>query len=125
MQPKDIYESMCLGTNVVFARAFEIVDEMADELGIEDDGVFDGIDETIKNSINKNLWLSEQGYYSGYLYGGIYPIQSRATDALGQALSVIFDVATDEMAQSIISNTPVVPFGTPYPQHLNYLLTQL
>ena len=118
MQPKDIYESMCLGTNVVFARAFEIVEEMADELGVEEDSMFDGMDETIKNSINKNLWLPEQGYYSGYLYGGIYPIQSRATDALGQSLSIIFDVATDEMAHSVISRTPVVPFGTPsvYPQ---------
>lgn len=118
MQPKDIYESMCLGTNVVFAHAFEIVDDMADELGVEQPAEFEGMEETIKNSINKNLWMEDRGYYSGYLYGGVYPIQSKVNDALGQATSILFDVATDEMAHSVISRSPVVPFGTPsvYPQ---------
>ncbi|MBR5899744.1 MAG: hypothetical protein IKZ14_09810 [Muribaculaceae bacterium] len=121
MQPKDIYESMCLGTNVVFARAFDIVEEMAEELNVEQPAEFDGMDDAIANSINKNLWLEDRGYYSEYLYGGIYPIQSQATDNLGQALSVIFDVATDEMARTLISRTPVVAFGTPsvYPQLVN------
>lgn len=121
MQPKDIYESMCLGTNVVFACAFDIVEEMADELDVEQPAEFDGMDDAIANSINKNLWLEDRGYYSEYLYGGIYPIQSQATDNLGQALSVIFDVATDEMARTLISSTPVVAFGTPsvYPQLVN------
>lgn len=121
MQPKDIYESMCLGTNAVFARAFEIVDEMADELETEIPEEFDGMDDAIKNAINKNLWLEDRGYYSEYLYGGVYPIQSQATDNLGQALSVIFDVATDEMARTLISRTPVVAYGTSsvYPQLVN------
>lgn len=118
MQPKDIYESMCLGTNVVFAHAFEIVEEMADELGREEPAEFEGMEETIKNAINKNLWMEDKGFYSEYLYGGVYPIQSQATDALGQAIGIIFDVATDDMARSIISKTPVQPFGTSsvYPQ---------
>ena len=121
MQPKDIYESMCLGTNVVFARAFDIVEDMADELEVEQPAEFEGMDEAITNAINKNLWLEERGYYSEYLYGGVYPIQSQATDNLGQALSVIFDVATDEMARTLISRTPVVAFGTSsvYPQLVN------
>lgn len=118
MQPKDIYESMCLGTNVVFAHAFEIVEKMADELGQDEPAEFDGMNETIRNAINKNLWMADKGYYSEYLYGGVYPIQSQATDALGQAISILFDVATDDMAHSVISNTPVQPYGTSsvYPQ---------
>lgn len=117
MQPKDIYESMCLGTNVVFAQAFEVLSLMSEELGT-DGNKYAIMSETIKNSINNNLWASDKGYYSGYLYGGVYPIQSPATDNLGQALSIIFDVANDEMAQSVISRTPIVPFGTSavYPQ---------
>lgn len=117
MQPKDIYESMCLGTNVVFARAFEVLSLMSEELG--HDGIYYAqMSDTIKNSINNNLWMSDKGYYSEYLYGGVFPIQSPATDNLGQALSIIFNVANDEMAQSIISRNPIVPFGTSsvYPQ---------
>lgn len=117
MQPKDIYESMCLGTNVVFAEAYDILGDMAEELG-KDDSQYEKMADILKNSINNNLWIPEKGYYSEYLYGGVYPIQSQAVDNLGQALSIIFDVANDEMAKSVVSKTPVLPFGTSsvYPQ---------
>lgn len=126
MQPADIYESMCLGTNVVFARACEIAGLMRDELtrlGVEfanrpDNEAIVAAAAEIKRSVNNRLWMPSAGYYSEYLYGGVYPIQSQATDNLGQALSILFDIATPEMAQSVVSKTPVVPFGTPsvYPQ---------
>ena len=32
MQPKDIYESMCLGTNVMFVEAFRVRDAMIEAL---------------------------------------------------------------------------------------------
>ena len=117
MQPKDIYESMCLGTNVVFARSCEILGEMADELGC-DGNEYKSLADELKNSINNNLWIPEKGYYSEYLYGGVYPVRSQAVDNLGQALSIIFGVANDEMAKSVVSKTPVLPFGTSsvYPQ---------
>lgn len=109
MQPKDIYESMTLGTNVVFARAYDILGEMGDELGIDNN--YDEYGEQMAKAINKNLWMPEKGYYSEYIYGGVYPIQSQAVDNLGQALSVIWDVADDNQAESLISKTPVTIFG--------------
>ena len=112
MQPKDIYESMCLGTNVLFAEAFRTRDmmlEYVDRKNIEP--LWTGIDKEIINAINNNLWIPNLGYYSEYLYGGVYPIQSNATDNLGQALAIIFDVANLDMAKSIIKNTPYTPFG--------------
>lgn len=113
MQPKDIYESMCLGTNVVFAESFDIMSEMAEILGYDDDKkLYENMAETLDASINNNLWIPDRGYYSEYLYGGIYPIQSQAVDNLGQALSVIFGIASDDMAKSIISKTPVNHYGT-------------
>lgn len=68
-----------------------------------------GIDKEIVNSINNNLWIPNMGYYSEYLYGGVYPVQSQAVDNLGQALAIIFGVANPEMARSIISKTPYTP----------------
>lgn len=119
MQPKDIYESMCLGTNVMFVEAFRVRDEMIKALS--DDSVaplWNGIDSEISNAINNNLWIPNLGYYSEYLYGGIYPIQSQTTDNLGQALAILFGVANDDMARSIISKTPYTPYGisSVYPQ---------
>lgn len=117
MQPADIYESMCLGTNVVFARAFAVRGMMARELGVEPPRLpVNSAD--IQASVNDLMWNPRQGYYASYLYSSPYPIQSPTTDNLGQALAVIFDVATPQMGASIISHTPVLPYGTPsvFPQ---------
>ncbi len=118
MQPKDIYESMCLGTNVVFAQAFKVRSAMASELRKISDLKIEEMDSVITESINKHLWMDNVGYFSEYLYGGVYPIQSAATDNLGQALSIIFDVVDKERAASIISRTPYTPYGisSVYPQ---------
>ena len=118
MQPKDIYESMCLGTNVMYAEAFRVRDAMIKELESDYTPLWMGMDKEIANSINNNLWIPNLGYYSEYLYGGIYPIQSQAVDNLGQALSIVFDIANPEMARSIISKTPYTPYGisSVYPQ---------
>ncbi len=119
MQPVDIYESMCLGTNVLFVEAFKTRDAMLTYVpGEKPAPMWDGVDKEISNAINNNLWIPNLGYYSEYLYGGVYPIQSKATDNLGQSLAIIFDIANPDMAKSIIKNTPYTPFGisSVYPQ---------
>ena len=119
MQPKDIYESMCLGTNVLFAEAFKTRDMMLAHLPHATiKPMWDGIDREISNAVNNNLWIPNLGYYAEYLYGGVYPIQAKVADNLGQALAIIFDVANPDMAKSIISNTPYTPYGisSVYPQ---------
>ena len=75
MQPKDIYESMCLGTNVMFVEAFRVRDAMIEALPDDDVApLWNGIDSEISNAINNNLWIPNLGYYSEYLYGGVYPV---------------------------------------------------
>lgn len=111
MQPKDIYESMTFGTNILFANAYEILNEMSEELGIENTD-YEEKAEAMKTAINKHMWIDNKGYYSEYLYGAPYHIQSQAVDNLGQALAVIFEVAEDDRAESVISKTPVTLFGT-------------
>lgn len=111
MQPADIYGSMCLGTNVVFAHTFELMARMASELNIPAIE-YRKTATRLRESINDNLWLPNLGYYSEYLYGTPYPINSMATDNLGQSLGILFDITTPEMASSIISRTPVGIYGT-------------
>lgn len=119
MQPKDIFESMSLSTNVLFSEAFRVRDAMLKESASDDvEPLWRGVDRDISNAVNNNLWIPNLGYYSEYLYGGVYPIQSQTTDNLGQALAVIFGVANEEMARSIVSKTPYTPYGISalYPQ---------
>ncbi len=119
MQPADIYESECLGTNAVHFEANTVLSEMAAELGFGDEAKkYNDVATQIKNGINKYLWQEDKRYYGQYLYGRVDKMLSPRSEALGEALSVIFDVADKTRQQQIISNTPVTPFGISciYPQ---------
>lgn len=113
MLPADRYSTMSLTTNALYARAFSIMAEVAALL--DDDGSdYSAMSETIATSLNNQLWIPNLGYYSQYIYGGAYPIQSQATDCLGEALAVMAGIANEEMSRSVVSKTPVLTSGTPH-----------
>ena len=119
MQPADIFESECLGTNAVHYQANKVLSQMA--VILKQQKTADkhaAIAEQIKNGINKYLWLPEKGYYAQYLYGRNYKIASPRSEALGEALCVLWDIADKAQQKQIIARTPVTDFGIPciYPQ---------
>jgi len=119
MQPADIYESECLGTNAVHFEANTVLAQMSAILGFkEDEKKYDAVAAKIKKGVNEYLWQEDKGYFGQYLYGRNFKILSPKSEALGEALSVLFDVADTDRQQTIISNTPVTPFGISciYPQ---------
>jgi hypothetical protein len=117
MSNKDISVSQNLGTNVVHYQAHIILSEMATILG-EPNEIYLKRANKIKEGINKHLWMNDQGYYAQYLYGRTYLTKSPKFEALGEALSILFDVADKHQATSIIENSPLTEFGTTciYPQ---------
>lgn len=117
MSNMDIAESMNLGTNVVHYQANRVLANMASALG-KNASEYENRAEEIKNAINEKLWQEEKGYYGQYLYGRKYMNLSPRFEALGEALSIIFEVADEKRAQRIISESPVTPFGVTciYPQ---------
>jgi hypothetical protein len=119
MQPADIYESECVGTNAVHFKANIVLSEMAALLGNkEDEKKYRDVADKIKKGVNQYLWQKDKGYFGQYLYGRNFKILSPKSEALGEALSVYFDLADEGKQKSIISNTPVTPFGITciYPQ---------
>ncbi|MFY7651519.1 MAG: MGH1-like glycoside hydrolase domain-containing protein [Chitinophagaceae bacterium] len=119
MQPADIFESECLGTNAVHYQVNKVMSEMATLLHDNSAAVkYAAQAERIKKGINQYLWLPEKGYYAQYLYGRTHKIASPRSEALGEALCVIFGIAEGERAKTIVSKTPVTAFGIPciYPQ---------
>lgn len=110
MQPVDIYQSLCLGTNVVHYRTYAILGEMASILGL-DAKPYEKQAEILKKVINQNLWMEDKGYYGQYLYGGIYPLLSPGADNLGESLSVLFGVADQHQAARIVAGIPVTEYG--------------
>nr|WP_321408406.1 hypothetical protein [uncultured Carboxylicivirga sp.] len=111
MSNMDIYVSENLGTNAVHYQAHKILVEMAKLLGQPYDE-YENRAEEIKKGINKYLWMSDKGYYAQYLYGRASMLISPRFEALGEALSILFDVADTEKAKFIVSKSPVTPFGT-------------
>ncbi|SDD37730.1 hypothetical protein SAMN05216464_101571 [Mucilaginibacter pineti] len=123
MQPADIYESECLGTSVVHYQANKVLAAMAGLLSDKNaTASYTQQANIIKKGLN-NLWLPTKGYYGQYLYGRNYKTVSPRSEALGEALAVLFDAADAGKQQSVIGNTPVNEFGIPciYPQIPNIL----
>ena len=117
MEPADIFLSQSLGTNAVHYQTYRILGMMADLLGQPSER-FKEIAKKTKEGINKHLWVEDKGYYGQFLYGKHYMGLSPKAEALGEALTVLFDIADKERARRVVENTPVVPFGVPsiYPQ---------
>ena len=119
MQPADIYSSENLGTNAVHYEANMVLSQMADLLGDRQTANrYKSIALNIKAGINKYLWQAAKGYYGQYLYGRNYSILSPRSEALGEALTILFDIADSSKQLQIISHVPITPFGISciYPQ---------
>ncbi|MEO8412966.1 MAG: amylo-alpha-1,6-glucosidase [Ginsengibacter sp.] len=119
MQPADIYESENLGTNAVHYEANVVASSMAHLLKDEQASLkYATIAKQIKKGINQYFWMKDKGYYAQYLYGRNYKIISPRSEALGEALCVLFNIADASQQQSIIEKTPVTAFGISciYPQ---------
>ena len=118
MQPADIYESECLGTNVVHYQVNKVLATMAQLLKDPAAATYTQRANTIKRGIQEHLWIPAKGYYGQYLYGRNFKTLSPRSEALGEALAVLFDAADADKQQSVISSTPVNDFGIPciYPQ---------
>ncbi|HKP75634.1 MAG TPA: hypothetical protein VJT67_08830 [Longimicrobiaceae bacterium] len=112
MQPADIARSSALGTNVVHAATYRILADMAAELG-ERDARWQTAAAGLRAAINLHLWQAGAGYYAEYRYGRDFPTLSPRSDALGEALAIIYGVAGPERAARVASRTPLVAFGAP------------
>ena len=119
MQPADIFESLSLGTNAVHYEANMVAARMARTLGLEAESIsFEAAANKIKDAVNELLWVENKGYYGQYLYGRNYKTLSTRSEALGEALAIVFGIANDRRRETMMGSVPVMDFGIPciYPQ---------
>lgn len=119
MQTADIFKSESLSTSVVHAEAWKVLSEAASILG-KKDVARDAVEqsEKIRSAINRYLWMPDKGYYAMYLYGRDHLIVNPRAETLGEALAIVWNVASKERGVSITENNPTTPFGPGvfYPQ---------
>ena len=119
MQPADIFESECLGTNAVHYNANRVLAKMATLLNQKAVAVkHEAIAADIKQGINQYLWIPEKKYYGQFLYGRAHKSVSPRSEALGEALCIVFGIADRKKAAEMVANMPLTDFGISciYPQ---------
>jgi hypothetical protein len=113
-QPADIYQSEALGTTMVHIRSLRILAEMARlEHQPQEAAKYDQWAQAMTEAVNARLWIEDKGYYGIYLYGRQHPILHPQSETLGEAFSILFDVADAQRAARITRSVINEPFGTP------------
>lgn len=111
MRPADIVQSFTLFNNSAALAAIESLGRMTDILGGERDQFLDSICGVIEKKLKRLLWLPDRGYYSEFIYGGVYPVQSQIADNMGQAMAMLTKASTPAMRRMIVERTPRFPLG--------------
>lgn len=114
MEPADIYDTKCLGTNMVFYIALTSAAEMGRILGDNTTAeAFDSKAAEIKEAMNEHLWMDDKGYYAMYIGGRNDDLIYSKSETLGHALTILYGVAEGERAERLSESMPVVDFGAP------------
>ena len=117
MEPKDIFESQSLYVNIIYQHAYSLLAQMGEELELDGDKYQSQADR-LQDALNHTLWNESRGRYMQYVYGPAYPVQSPFVDNMGQALSILWDIADDDRSSTLIEESPVTNYGVPsvYPR---------
>ena len=114
MESADIYDSKCLGTNMVHYIALSSAAEMGRILGdVAAAEIFDAKAEALKKAVNEHLWMDDKGYYAQFMAGRNDDILYTKSETLGQSLAILYGVAEGERASRLSQSMPVVEFGAP------------
>ena len=112
MQPVDIAESECLGTNAVFYRALDVLAKMAEKLNHKSDAKkYAAQAEELKRAINSYFWMEDKGYYAQYIYGRNARVLSPRSETLGESLCILWDIADSSRTAAILEKMPLAPYG--------------
>lgn len=117
MQQVDVIETMPLLSNLLTWKAMCVLNDIDDEMQSTHNHGYDP--SRLKSAINQRLWSEVRGRYSAYLYGYIYNLRAPIADNMAQALAVLWGIADDDRAATLIKQTPVTLFGVPVVFPLN------
>lgn len=115
-------ESKAHSTNVLHFIALQITAKLAREQG--DTALASKYEDwatQLKANVNRQFWLADVGLYATITTSAQDTIPIYKYDMLGNALAILYGVASPEQTQKIIASYPQTPFGVPvyYPQQPN------
>ena len=113
----DIVETTPLLANIIMERCYRVIEMMGDEFEINNS--YSSRAERIKDAINHRLWDETKSFYCQYLYGGTMNLMSLCADNMGQALCIIWDIAEDDRAETLVNEMPLTNYGVPLTYPIN------
>lgn len=114
MQPVDIYRSEAMGTTAVHYRSLRILAEICRLEGQPGWAKkYDSWAEELRQGMNRQLWMEDQGLYAIYLYGRNHLVQHPQMEILGESFAILWDIASPQRQQRISQSMVSEPFGTP------------
>ncbi|MGZ5201167.1 MAG: MGH1-like glycoside hydrolase domain-containing protein [Telluria sp.] len=106
--------SKALSTNVGHYKALTVAAQLAREAGdLKRAARYEHWAAALKTSINKQLWLEDEGMYSSLTAGHFDGAPMHKFDWLGQALAIDTGIADPARARSILAHYPHGPMGAP------------
>ena len=112
MQPTDYCESLRLSTNAIYARCLYVLSLIDEELFLDSEQHYLAY-KRVKDSINQTMWNESLGRYSSFLIDEVFARQSNVSCNLAQAACVLFDIADDDRATTLVARTPFYLTGIP------------
>jgi glycogen debranching enzyme len=109
--------SKALSTNILHYKILDVASKLAEEKGMAADKQrYSDWAKELKEKIIEKFY--HDGLYSAMIFGDTCPITMQAYDLLGNALAVIFKIANDQQAASVVSRYPHTQIGAPvvFPQ---------
>ena len=101
---------MALSSNCLYYHGYQLAQKMAAELGRPVDPDWARKAARLKDSINRQFWLEEQGWYR-FFVGPLGDCDDQ--EGLGHAYALLFGVADDAKAEVIVRNLHVTAAGLP------------
>ncbi len=111
-EPVDIYQSPCLGSNMIAAAASRQTAELM-RLCHRPYLRYDSIANSVMEAVESRFYQPNLGYYSAFVYGYPNPIQLQATDNMAQMIGIVHRLVNDKTAARIVKSAPVSDVGIP------------
>ena len=114
MEPVNIGDSFALNVNVLYYRTFKILEIMSNKLGKSSDtDNWKNHSENLKDSIIKNFWIENRGYFGAYIIDGAYPYRYEGYETLGESLAIISGLVTEDKSFLILNAVSPSLYGAP------------
>lgn len=110
MKPVNLLQTTTLAENAAYHAALANLERIAANGKTELKIAYPA--SALRDAVNSRLWNPSTGNYGAALYGNPeFPVRLQSADNAAQAIAILGGTASEAMASSIASKTPISPYG--------------